>query len=102
MAPLSPKATRNVTDVTNAATVDTRTRGLTDCLDAVIHGDSREVVRGLPDESVHAIVSDIPYGIGVEDWDVLHSNQNSAYRGSSPAQETAGAVFRARRTERND
>ena len=42
------------------------------------------------------ILSDIPYGIGVEDWDVLHSNTNTAYLGSSPAQEKAGAVFKKR------
>lgn len=50
----------------------------------------------MPDNAVHAIVSDIPYGIGAEDWDVLHSNSNSAYRGSSPAQRNAGAVFKSR------
>jgi site-specific DNA-methyltransferase (adenine-specific) len=41
-------------------------------------------------------LSDIPYGIGVDNWDVLHSNTNNAYLGSSPAQEKAGAVFKKR------
>jgi site-specific DNA-methyltransferase (adenine-specific) len=45
---------------------------------------------------VHLILSDIPYGIGADHWDVLHANSNSAYLGSSPAQERAGAVFRRR------
>jgi site-specific DNA-methyltransferase (adenine-specific) len=45
---------------------------------------------------VHLILSDIPYGIGAEDWDVLHDNTNSAYMGSSPAQEKAGAIFKKR------
>lgn len=65
-------------------------------LDAVLAGDSLERIRALPSESVHLILSDIPYGIGAEAWDVLHSNTNSAYLGSSPAQAKAGAVFRKR------
>jgi site-specific DNA-methyltransferase (adenine-specific) len=43
------------------------------------------------------ILSDIPYGIGLEDWDVLHDNKNSAYLGKSAAQQRAGAVFKKRR-----
>jgi len=65
-------------------------------LDDVLAGDSVELIRSLPTESVHLILSDIPYGIGAEDWDVLHTNTNSAYLGSSPAQAKAGAVFRKR------
>lgn len=65
-------------------------------LDTILVGDSIEGLRALPSESVHLIVSDIPYGIGAEDWDVLHDNTNSAYLGSSPAQERAGAIFRKR------
>lgn len=64
--------------------------------DAVLEGDATELLRELPDESVHLILSDIPYGIGVADWDVLHDNTNSALRGASPAQEKAGAVFKSR------
>jgi site-specific DNA-methyltransferase (adenine-specific) len=59
-------------------------------------GDSLELLRRIEDESVHLILSDIPYGIGADDWDVLHANTNAAYLGSSPAQEKAGAVFRKR------
>lgn len=40
----------------------------------------------LEDESIELFLSDIPYGIGLDDWDVLHNNTNSAYLGSSPAQ----------------
>lgn len=46
--------------------------------------------------SAHLILSDIPYGISVDDWDVLHSNTNSALLGNSPAQKKAGAVFKSR------
>lgn len=55
--------------------------------------DSVQAVKELPNDSVHLILSDIPYGIGAEEWDVLHSNTNSAYLGKSPAQERAGAIF---------
>jgi site-specific DNA-methyltransferase (adenine-specific) len=62
----------------------------------VIQGDGIAGVAELPDESIHLILSDIPYGIGADDWDVLHKNTNSALLGSSPAQEKAGAVFKRR------
>lgn len=62
----------------------------------IINGDSLATLGTLPSEAFHLILSDIPYGIGAEDWDVLHSNTNSAYRGSSPAQKAAGRVFKAR------
>ena len=65
-------------------------------LDELIVGDSREELRIIPSDFVHLILSDIPYGIGAEDWDVLHNNTNSAFTGSSPAQEKAGAIFRRR------
>ena len=59
-------------------------------------GDSLELIKSIPTDSVHLILSDIPYGIGYEEWDVLHDNTNSAYLGSSPGQEKAGAVFKKR------
>lgn len=65
-------------------------------LNTVINEDSITGMRLMPDEFVHLILSDIPYGIGAEDWDVLHENTNSALLGSSPAQLKAGAVFKKR------
>ncbi|HEY2282279.1 MAG TPA: site-specific DNA-methyltransferase [Solirubrobacteraceae bacterium] len=65
-------------------------------LDEVVIGDTTKLLATLPDQSIHMIASDIPYGIGADSWDVLHSNTNSAYLGTSPAQERAGAVFRRR------
>ncbi|MEN9434528.1 MAG: hypothetical protein RLZZ422_2117, partial [Pseudomonadota bacterium] len=50
----------------------------------------------LPTQSMHLILSDIPYGIGAEDWDVLHDNKNAAYLGTSPSQLKAGSVFKKR------
>ena len=76
------------TDVTPAALVSE--------YDRITVGNSITCIGNLPTSSVHLILSDIPYGIGAEDWDVLHANTNSAYLGSSPAQEKAGAVFRKR------
>jgi len=65
-------------------------------IEKILQGDCIKILADLPSESVHAIVSDIPYGIGLDDWDVLHSNTNSAYGGESPAQREAGAVFKKR------
>jgi len=65
-------------------------------IDVIIHGDSVEVIKTLPDEHVHAIISDIPYGICYNEWDILHSNTNSALGGASAAQDKGGAVFKRR------
>lgn len=65
-------------------------------LDQIIQADCITALKELPSNSVHLILSDIPYGIGQEDWDVLHDNTNSAFLGSSPAQKKAGAVFKKR------
>ncbi|EYF05594.1 DNA-methyltransferase [Chondromyces apiculatus] len=62
----------------------------------VLEGDCLELTGQIPDASVHLILSDIPYGIGADAWDVLHENTNSALLGASPAQQRAGAVFRRR------
>lgn len=58
--------------------------------------DSIEAIKEIPNDTIHLILSDIPYGIGAEDWDVLHDNTNSAFLGTSPAQKKAGAVFKKR------
>lgn len=63
---------------------------------SVINGDSIELIKKVPTQSAHLILSDIPYGIGADDWDVLHKNSNNAYLGSSPAQKSAGAIFKKR------
>jgi len=65
-------------------------------LNCVINADNLHAMKRIPDDSVHAIITDIPYGISAEDWDVLHNNTNSALRGSSPAQQKAGRVFKSR------
>ena len=65
-------------------------------LNKVIHGNCIDILKKIESKSVHLILSDIPYGIGIEDWDVLHNNKNSAFMGSSPAQVKAGSVFKKR------
>ena len=56
-------------------------------LDKIIRGNCTDWLPKIPSESVHLFLSDIPYGIGLDDWDVFHNNTNSAYLGQSPAQE---------------
>ncbi len=55
-------------------------------LDRIIHGDCRDYLPLLSPDSIHLCLSDIPYGINMAEWDVLHANTNSALLGSSPAQ----------------
>lgn len=69
---------------------------MTDPFDKIYNMDCITGLQRVNDNSVHLILSDIPYGIGAADWDVLHENKNSAYMGASPAQEKAGAVFKKR------
>jgi site-specific DNA-methyltransferase (adenine-specific) len=65
-------------------------------INTVVAADGIESLKSIASDSVHLILSDIPYGIGLDEWDVLHDNTNSAYLGTSPAQRKAGAVFRRR------
>lgn len=65
-------------------------------MDKIILGNSIEIVKGFSDNSIHAIISDIPYGIGYDDWDILHDNKNTAYGGASSAQIAAGGLFKRR------
>ncbi len=64
--------------------------------DYVREADGIEAIKDIPNVSIHLILSDIPYGIGSDEWDILHNNTNSAYLGSSPAQQKAGDVFKRR------
>lgn len=62
-------------------------------LNKIIEGDSIELIKNIPDNSIHLILSDIPYGIGFNDWDTLYENHNKAYHGTSPAQLKSKDVF---------
>lgn len=65
-------------------------------IDKIICGDSIELIKSIDSEYVHAIISDIPYGICYEDWDILHNNSNSALGGTSSAQLEMGSLFKRR------
>ena len=58
-----------------------------DYINKITLGDCLEHIPMLTDNSIDLFLSDIPYGISLNDWDVLHSNTNSALLGKSPAQE---------------
>ena len=58
----------------------------TDYINKITYDDCRKHLKGLENNSIDLFLSDIPYGIGLDDWDVLHRNTNSALLGSSPAQ----------------
>lgn len=62
----------------------------------IILGNCIEKMKEIPDNSIDLILSDIPYGISYDDWDVLHNNTNSALLGTSPSQIKAGSVFKKR------
>lgn len=57
-----------------------------DFLDRITLGDCRDFLPKISPESIHLFLSDIPYGIGLDEWDVLHNNTNTALLGQSPAQ----------------
>lgn len=65
-------------------------------IDKIICGDSIELIKSIDNEYVHAIISDIPYGICYEDWDILHNNSNSALGGTSSAQLEMGSLLKRR------
>jgi len=55
-------------------------------INKIILGDCLQHLPKLKDNSIDLFLSDIPYGICLDDWDVLHRNSNSALLGKSPAQ----------------
>ena len=63
-------------------------------LDTITQGDCLDYLSQLDDDSIDLFLSDIPYGINLDEWDVLHNNTNSALLGKSPAQEGKTAFKR--------
>lgn len=55
-------------------------------LNKITNADCIEHLSHLDKHSIDLFLSDIPYGISLDYWDVLHNNTNSALLGSSPAQ----------------
>lgn len=56
-------------------------------------GDCLDLLPEIEDESISAMISDIPYGINLDDWDVLHKNTNNALL---TTQEGQGTAFKKR------
>jgi site-specific DNA-methyltransferase (adenine-specific) len=71
----------------SAATMDRTT---------LLKGDCLDLLPTLKSESIDLVLSDIPYGISLDEWDVLHENTNSALGGQSPAQKKLGTGFKRR------
>ena len=65
-------------------------------MNKIINGDCVDILQKIPDNSVDAVISDIPYGIGYADWDVIHNNTNSAFGGSSESQRKKGGLYKRR------
>ena len=63
-------------------------------LDKITQGDCLDYLSQLENDSIDLFLSDIPYGINLDEWDVLHNNTNSALLGKSPAQEGKTAFKR--------
>ncbi|PKL47255.1 MAG: hypothetical protein CVV39_06090 [Planctomycetes bacterium HGW-Planctomycetes-1] len=59
----------------------------TDYINKITLGDCQTFIPTIEDGTIDLFLSDIPYGISLDDWDVLHNNTNSALLGQSPAQE---------------
>jgi len=55
-------------------------------LNKIICGDAIELLDKLKPNSIDLVLSDIPYGISLDYWDILHKNKNTALLGQSPAQ----------------
>lgn len=52
----------------------------------IIWDDCFNILHQIPANSIDLFLSDIPYGINLDEWDVIHNNTNSALLGASPAQ----------------
>lgn len=63
-------------------------------INQLIQGNCLDYIPQLDDHSIDLFLSDIPYGISLDDWDVLHQNTNSALLGQSPAQQGKSAFKR--------
>ena len=62
---------------------------------SLLFGDCLYRMKEIPDGSVDLILSDIPYGIDFDQWDITHKNTNSALLGQS-TQNIKSNVFKRR------
>lgn len=61
----------------------------------LFNGDCCKILSYLSENSIDIVITDIPYGICYSDWDVLHSNQNSAL-GASTRHQKEDTSFKRR------
>ena len=61
----------------------------------LMKGDCLEMMKSIPDGSIDVCISDIPYGIDFDEWDVTHNNSNSALLGQSP-KNVGSKLFKSR------
>ncbi|MGR5365841.1 DNA-methyltransferase [Photobacterium damselae] len=66
----------------------------------LLQGNCLDLLRSLPNESIDAVITDVPYGIDFSPWDILHDNKNSALMGTSPAQ-AKSKLFKSRGKPKN-
>lgn len=59
-------------------------------------GNSIELIKTVETESIDLILSDIPYGISYDEWDVIHNNTNSALLKDNPLHKQAKGLFKKR------
>jgi site-specific DNA-methyltransferase (adenine-specific) len=58
-----------------------------DYINKITNDDCKNHLSSLDNNSIDLFLSDIPYGINLDEWDVIHKNTNSALLGQSPAQQ---------------
>ena len=45
----------------------------------LFQGDCIDQLKGIEDSSIHAVISDIPYGISFSEWDIKHQTKIQLY-----------------------
>ena len=65
-------------------------------MNKIINNDLFDVLPYINSNSIDCIISDIPYGISFDDWDILHNNTNSALLKVNPIDKQANGVFKKR------
>ena len=59
------------------------------------NGDCLEIMKEISNDSVDIVITDVPYGISFAEWDILHSNTNSAL-GKASEHQTKNTSFKRR------
>lgn len=65
-------------------------------MNIVKQGNSIDLIKEIDNESIDLILSDIPYGINYDEWDIMYNNTNSALLKENPIHKQAGGIFKKR------